>query len=215
MACLSHESVSPNDSTGSNSNDLIDWYKLAKRHERTTEKRMNDRETNGRQRNERTTEKQTAQQAAWINMLFVVSVYANQLSRWNSSRSIRLFVWFDLLRCVFVHCAGVLVCVWLRVGLSCFNTTHQHETTHKQEFPRNEQTHNATSQTTRFDRLEFQWLNRFIQAWIHMLFVVSIHANRLNRWNSCRSIRVVCALCRLSAVSLPVRDTISIMKTRD
>ena len=36
-----------------------------------------------------------------------------------------------------------------------------------------------------------------------MLFVVSIHANRLNRWNSCRSIRVVCALCRLSAVSLP------------
>ena len=45
------------------------------------------------------------------------AVAAALVKNWNGL--LRNFVRFDLLRDVFVHCVGVLVCVWLRVGLSC------------------------------------------------------------------------------------------------
>ena len=83
-----------------------------------------------------------AQQSICAIMLFVVPIDVNRSNRWNSSRSNRLFVWFDLLRCTFVLCVGFLDCVWPRDGLSCLNTTNQRE--HKQEHPHSEQTLRAT-----------------------------------------------------------------------
>ena len=88
------------------------------------------------------------QQTACVFMLFVVSICTN-LS--ISIRSNCLFVWSDLLRCVFVHCVGTRVCVWLCVQAS--QPTHwTHTHTQRRKL-------NHTNK--RIDRCEFQWFNRF------------------------------------------------------